>query len=83
MSERLDGADLVLNMERNCKTSMSYIRGAMQPAIYRLLELYDPESDNAQLNEELDPREERELMRQCGSWDKTGMLPRDFYVSVT
>ena len=82
MSERLDGADVVSNMERNCKTSMSYMRSAMQPGIHRLLELYDPESGSAQQNEELDPREGREIMRQCRSWDKTGMLPRDFYVST-
>jgi len=81
VSERLDGVDLVSNMERNCKTQMSYIRGAMQPGICRLLQVYNPEAGGAQQNEDLDPREGREIMRQCGSWDKTGMLPRDFYVS--
>ena len=52
----------------------------MQPAIYRLLELYQHAQESG--GEEIDPQEYRELMRQCSSWDKTAMLPRDFYVSI-
>ena len=70
-------------MERNCKTSMSYMRSALQPGIYRLLELHHPESGSEQPSDELDPRELREIMRECGSWDKTASLPRDFYVSTS
>ena len=61
---------------------MSLMRSALQPGIYRLLEIFHSDPDNEKPNEEIDPREQREIMLQCSSWDKSGTLPRDFYVST-
>ena len=58
------------------------MRSALQPGIYRLLEIFHSDPDNERPNEEIDPREQREIMQQCSSWDKSGTLPRDFYVST-
>jgi len=58
------------------------MRSALQPGIYRLLEIFHAAPDDDRPNEEIDPREQREIMKQCGSWDKPGTLPRDFYVSI-